>query len=99
MTDDKNMKKSMGPLAAAVAGVAVGAAGVAAIALSDKDTRDKVGKKVSAVTKGVNKRFSHMMKSTDEAVDVAGKKVEEATQEVSESFQDTDETPKAKNLK
>lgn len=73
---DEN-KKSINPAAAGVVGAVIGAAAAgAAIALSDKDNRKKVGKAIKEVQTEGSKRFAQLKKAADQVKNQAVAQIE-----------------------
>lgn len=74
MADQK--KGVVNPAAAGIAGAVVGAAvGAAAVALSDKKTRDKVGKKLNELKEQAEEQFSGLQESLEKIRDDTAKKI------------------------
>lgn len=82
-TNDTKNKENKGasPLAAGLTGAIIGAAGVAAVALSDEETRKKAQKKAVQIKddlkKWSNQKVKELQKKKVELQDKTEKKVEE----------------------
>lgn len=79
MSDD-NEKKGINPAAAGVVGAVIGAAAAgAAIALSDKENRKKVGKVIKEVKTEGSKRLAQLKKAADQVREQAVAKLDRPT--------------------
>lgn len=76
--DKREDRKGVSPLATAVVGAAIGAA---AVALSNKKTRDRIGKKVGELRDQGNKALNDLKKRADSLRKEAAEKVSEGKKE------------------
>lgn len=98
-----DQKKGVNPVAAGIAGAAVAAAGMAAVALSDKDNRKKAEKilkdfkgKAENMRDKIMESMNKGMNSVDEVKEKEGMKVEETKKDIKKSVQTVkDKTEKA----
>jgi gas vesicle protein len=85
---DKTNKKDINPVTAALTGIVIGAAGAAAVALSDEETRKKATKKANqmkqdltkwgtAKVKDMRSKGDSVKKSTDKTIDAKKKEITE----------------------
>lgn len=76
-------KKGMNPVEAGIIGVAAGlAVGATAVALSSKENREKIGKKLNEIKKEGQKAYSGIKDKVEDMTSQAEGKVEEAKQAV-----------------
>ena len=86
---DKRQKNDVSPVAAALTGIVIGAAGAAAVALSDEDTRKKATKKAQQMKQDLKKwgdaKFADMQKKSQTVKKTADEKVSEKKKEIAEN--------------
>lgn len=88
-----NKKQSINPTAAAIAGLAVGAAaGVAATALSDKNNRKKLGKRIDQLNKQTQDAYDKASKKFDTAIKTAEPKVRDGIKKLTSSGSEPTQT-------
>jgi hypothetical protein len=87
---DKTHKKDISPVTAALTGMVIGAAGAAAVALSDEETRKKAAKKANQVKKDLTKwgtaKVKDMRSKGESAKKAANEKIHEKKKEVAEDM-------------
>lgn len=83
-TMSRKNNQGVNPLVVGVAGVIAGAAGVTALALSDKDIRKKVGKKAKEAKVSLQKWSSEKLHVLDEQEETVEKSVKESTDTTAE---------------
>lgn len=71
-------KNNISPIAAGITGLILGIAGTAAVALSDKTTREKAAKKAGELKDGLSKLSTELMQEGQDAK----KKVSEQTEDL-----------------
>jgi hypothetical protein len=91
MTDIlKAEKKSVHPLAAGVTGIMLGAAGAAAIALSDEETRKRAAKKAKQLSSDLQKWGSHRLENMKNKKESAQQIMSEEKDTIAEEMKETE---------
>ena len=100
-TNEKKTNKTASPLAAGLTGVVLGAAGVAAVALSDEETRKKAKKKAFQIKddlkKWSTKKVNELQKQKDSLKTAVHDKTEEKKSEVAKELKEHREQMEEEN--